>query len=122
MHVLKVIKPIVVTRKQLFCGDNISTGITCLDTAFCAPCVRQGPLAEFARGGVMPRLTKITTLTGKKTADVSLDDENPPASFSTEECTEVSVLIQAHATQAYPSELSRFVQQAVRDLIRDMRW
>ena len=53
----------------------------------------------------MPRLTKITTVTAKKTADVSLDSERLPASFSSEECTEVS-LMQAHAVHVYPSELS----------------
>ena len=46
----------------------------------------------------MPKQTKTTTVIAKKEPDVPHDDEDQPASFSTDECTEVSLLIQAHAT------------------------
>ena len=46
----------------------------------------------------MPKQSKTTTVIVKKTPAVPLDGRDLPASFSTEECTEASLLIQAHAT------------------------
>ena len=90
MRVLKVIKPIVILQSQSLCGKSTSLSVYYIVTTVRYPCVRQGHFAGLARGGVMPRLTKITTVAANNAADSSLDGCVPPASFSTEECIEVS--------------------------------
>ena len=97
MHVVRVIKPTLSKRSSLLCGLNIRAGIIRLDNAIITPSVRQA-FAEVASGGVMPKQSKTTTVIVKKTPAVPLDGRDLPASFSTEECTEASLLIQAHAT------------------------
>ena len=100
MHVLKLIKPIVSAQSQILCGHSIIPSGYYTLIAVWYPCVSQGQPAGLTRGDVMPRLTKLTTVTARKAADNSVGGGKPPASFSAEECVEVSLYIHAHGVHA----------------------